>query len=74
MERQRNIAMVAKKVSFAEAEEADINYWMSLTPTQRLTELYSLKQMNWTSKYKPYPQMEKIAEKKIKNQTDEDDF
>jgi hypothetical protein len=75
MEPKRKIAMVATKVSFAEAEEADLEYWMSLSSTERLKELYSLKQMNWSGKNKPYPEhMEKVAEKKIKSQTDEDDF
>ena len=75
MEPKRKIAMVATKVSFAEAEEVDLEYWMSLSATERLKELYSLKQMNWASKDKPYPKhMEKVAEKKIKTQTDEDDF
>ena len=74
MEQKRKIAMVMSKVSFAEAEEADIEYWMNLTPTERFKELHSLKQMNWGSKEYPYPAMNKVAEKKIKSQTDEDDF
>lgn len=75
MPKERKIAMVATKVSFAEAEEADMNYWLSLSSTERFKELYSLKQMIWGSKKKSYPNnMVKVAEKMIKAKTDKDDF
>ena len=75
MAKERKIAMVVTKVSFAEAEEADMNYWLSLSDTERFKELYSLKQMIWGSRQKPYPDaMTKVAEKMIKAKTDQDDF
>ena len=75
MSKERKIVMVATKVSFAQAEEADMNYWLSLSNTERFKELYSLKQMIWGSRQKPYPDaMLKVAEKMIKAKTDQDDF
>ena len=71
------MAMVSRQINLKDVnqEAYDLEYWMSLSATERLKELYSLKQMNWASKDKPYPKhMEKVAEKKIKTQTDEDDF
>jgi len=36
MEKKRKIAMVARKVSFAEAEEADNLYWSAQSEEERL--------------------------------------
>jgi hypothetical protein len=75
MNKKRKIEPVIRKVTFAQAEEEDMIYWMNLSATKRFEELLSLKQMIWTKKDKPYPEIiEKIAEKKLKSQTDSDDF
>ena len=75
MDKKRKIAPIIRKVSFAQAEEEDIAYWMSLSVTERFKELLSLKQMIWGEKDNPYPtNIEKVVEKKIKSKTDSDDF
>ena len=43
---KRKIAMVVKKVSFAEAEETDDIYWSKTTPEYRLKTLMDLREMN----------------------------
>ncbi len=45
MESQRKIEKVVRKLSFAEAEEADDQYWMSMSMEERLHELSSLRNM-----------------------------
>jgi hypothetical protein len=71
----RKIEMIATKTSFAKAEEDDLLYWMNQTATVRLKEMLELKKMIWTSAKNPYPlHVDKIGEKKIKSQTDEDEF
>lgn len=75
MDTKRKIEPIVRKVSFAEAEEEDMLFWMNLTPGQRMEELLTLKQMIWGRKDKPYPtSIEKVVEKKIKSETDNDDF
>jgi hypothetical protein len=75
MEVVRKIEMIATKTSFAQAEEDDLIYWMNQTSSKRLEEMLELKKMIWSSAKNPYPtSMDKIAEKKIKSQTDEDEF
>lgn len=45
MEKKRKIELVARKVSFAEAEEEDNSYWKNKTAEERLNELISLRYM-----------------------------
>jgi len=43
MEKQRKIELVVKKVTFAEAEKADDEYWANASAEERLQELIELR-------------------------------
>ena len=45
MEKKRKIAMVGRKVSFAEAEEADDVFWSKASYADRLNCIYDLRKM-----------------------------
>ena len=45
MERKRKIALVARKLSFKEAEEADNVYWSATSEKERLLALMDLRAM-----------------------------
>lgn len=45
MEKERKIKPVVKKVTFAEAENADDEYWANATAEERLQELIELRNM-----------------------------
>jgi hypothetical protein len=45
MNKKRKIAMVATKVSFEEAEEADNLYWANTNTEERLNTLFDLRMM-----------------------------
>ncbi|MEO8853629.1 MAG: hypothetical protein ABI359_07615 [Ginsengibacter sp.] len=45
MEKDRKIKRVVKKVTFAEAEKADDEYWANTTAAERLQELIELRRM-----------------------------
>ncbi len=45
VEKKRKIAMVGRKVSFAEAEEADDIYWANASYAERLNTIYDLRKM-----------------------------
>ncbi|HEU0227521.1 MAG TPA: hypothetical protein VFQ86_07270 [Arachidicoccus soli] len=47
MKKERKMQMVVRKVSFAEAEEADNVYWANATEEERINELVSLRWMVW---------------------------
>lgn len=45
METARRILSIVRKVSFAEAEEADDEFWAKATPEDRLAELVKLRKL-----------------------------
>ncbi len=45
MKKERKIKAVVKKVTFAEAENEDDQYWAQASPEQRFQELIELRQM-----------------------------
>jgi len=45
MEKERKIKAVVKKVTFAEAENADDEYWANTTVEERLAELIELRKI-----------------------------
>jgi len=45
MEKERKIKIVVKKVTFAEAEKADDEYWAQASPEERLQELVDLRRI-----------------------------
>lgn len=47
MEKKRKIELVVKKVTFAEAEKADDEYWAKASEEERLQELIRLRQMTY---------------------------
>ena len=47
MEKKRKIEMVVNKVSFAEAEELDDNYWAKKNEEERLKALIDLRKTFW---------------------------
>ena len=55
MDKERKIKKVVKKMTFAEAENADDQYWANATAEERLQELIELRSMFFGN-----------AEKKIK--------
>lgn len=47
MDRERKIALVSKKLSFKEAEEADDLYWSMQSEEYRLRALMDMREMNY---------------------------
>lgn len=45
MKKERKIEKVVRKLNFAEAEEADDEYWANATEEERLQELIELRSM-----------------------------
>lgn len=45
MDKERKIKMVVSKMTFAEAENADDEYWANATAEERLLELVELRKM-----------------------------
>ena len=45
MQKERKIVAVVRKVTFAEAENADDEYWATTTAEERLKELIELRKM-----------------------------
>jgi len=45
MEKERKIALVVRRMSFADAERADNIYWAKATYADRLNELHNLRKM-----------------------------
>ena len=76
MKKKRKIAMVVKKVSFAEAEEEALLYWANLPVKKRLTEAAKWNKRVWQHLLKDkYPKkIELIGGKQTKTLTNEDDF
>ena len=74
MEKERKI--VEGKVSFAEAEDADIEYWANLPVEERLRQAFNWNRKVWKHILNEnYPERIKLSGgKQIKSLTDEDDF
>ena len=77
MEKKRKIAIIGKKVSFADAEEenVDLLFWAEKTIRLRMEEAFEWKKKVWQHINGGYPlAIEKTGGKRAKKSTDEDDF
>jgi hypothetical protein len=61
MKTERKIALVAKKLNFKEAEEAEHEYWANTTVEERLWELIELRRMFFGD---TSPSIQKIVSKR----------
>jgi len=52
MEKKRKIAMVFRKVSFAEAEEMDIEYYANVDWKESAETVEEMRRMFWNKEYK----------------------
>ncbi len=64
MEKKRKIAMVVKKVSFAEAEEEDNLYWSNTSEEERLTSAIELRKIFFGRKKTVNTQIAKVVFKR----------
>lgn len=76
MGKKRKIAMMVKKVSFAETDDEDLMYWANLSVKERMTEAAEWNKKIWQHILKDkYPEkIEMTGGKQNKSLTDEDDF
>jgi hypothetical protein len=76
MEKERKIKLVGGKTSFAETEEADLEYWANLSVKERMSQAFEWNRKVWKHILKTdYPEkIELVGGKQIKSLTDEDDF
>jgi hypothetical protein len=72
MEKKRKIAMVVTKLSFEEAEEADIAYYANLTWKESAANVEEMRRMIWNDEYKLQNKERKVLVAKLKE--DRDDF
>ena len=71
MEKKRKIALVVNKVSFAEAEEADINYWADLSTKDRVSQATEWIKDVWEMHSKIHGEQATLQEgKQLKKLTD----
>ena len=61
MEKKRKIITVVKKVTFAEAENADDEYWANTSVDERLKELVELRKMVFGD---AFSEIEKVVTKR----------
>jgi hypothetical protein len=71
MEKKRKIMMEVKKVSFAKAEEIDIDYYANLDWKESVSTVEQMRKMFWDKEYKT-GMIKVIAKGKLKE--DRDDF
>ena len=64
MKKKRKIAMVVKKVSFAEAEEADNKYWSKVSEVERLKSAIELRKIFFGRKKSVETRIEKVVFKR----------
>jgi len=70
MESKRKIALVGNKfTSFAEAEDADVVYYASLSLRQRLMQAEELRKMIWEEEYK-FPAGKEFSKANLKDDRD----
>jgi hypothetical protein len=75
MKKDRSNWTVRKFSSFAEAEEADIDYWAAKSTKQRLTEATEWIEQVWAMHKKMHGEWESLPDgKHVKSQVDKDDF
>jgi len=53
---ERKISIVGKKVTFAEAENEDIDFWAERTWKERVAEAQRLRRMIWTHLLGSFPE------------------
>ncbi|MBU6158167.1 MAG: hypothetical protein KGP35_03955 [Bacteroidetes bacterium] len=64
MEKKRNIQAVVKKVSFAEAEEADDLYWSEASYEDRLRHAFMLRSIQFGNDLKIPDRIERVIVKR----------
>ena len=70
MEKKRKIAMVVRKVSFAEAEELDIEYYATVDWKESVATVEKMRKMYWNKEYTK-GMVKVIAKGKLKDDRDE---
>jgi hypothetical protein len=70
MKKNRKIAMVIRKVSFAEAEELDIEYYASLDWKESVATVEEMRKMFWDKEYMK-GMVKVIAKGNLKDDRDE---
>jgi len=67
MKVERKMAMVANHIKMEDEDELDVLYWLSKSPSERLTEVCRLRQnyFTWTDGVFPQKIEKVIAQRKI---------
>jgi hypothetical protein len=72
---KNKMEIVGRKISFAEAEDADILFWADKTMNERLIEWDRLRRIIWTKLLGTFPtKMEVVGRKILKSEMSEDVF
>jgi glycyl-tRNA synthetase beta subunit len=72
MAKERKMQMTGRKISFAQAEDADIFFWAEKTISERLEEADRLRKIIWTLRLGTYPKkMTKVGKIVRKNEIEE---
>jgi hypothetical protein len=71
MPQKRKIAMVVRKGSFAEAAEADIQYYASITWKESAASAEAMRRMIWSSEYINQDKVRKVAVAQLKEDRDD---
>jgi hypothetical protein len=69
MEKKRKIAMVVRKVSFAEADEIDVEYYANVDWKESVATVEAMRKMFWDKEYKE-GMVKVIAKGKLKDDRD----
>jgi hypothetical protein len=69
MEKKRQIDMVVKKVSFAEADEIDVEYYANVDWKESVATVEAMRKMCWDKEYKE-GMVKVIAKGKLKDERD----
>jgi hypothetical protein len=69
MEKKRKIAMVVRKVSFAEADEIDLEYYANVDWKESVATVEAMRKMFWDKEYKK-GMVKVIAKGKLKEDRD----
>jgi len=72
MPQKRAIAMIVKKGSFAEAAEADIQYYAGITWQESAANAEEMRRMIWSNEYNSQNKERKVSVAMLKE--DRDDF
>ncbi|MEO6406133.1 MAG: hypothetical protein ABIY51_05950 [Ferruginibacter sp.] len=70
MDVKRKIQLVVKKVSFAEAEEADVEYYANINWKESVKNVEEMRRMIWSEEYKLNNKVRYILVAKLKDERD----